>query len=183
MKLTLKNVRLAFPSLFEPSSFDGKAAAKYGAAFIFPPDHPAKKLIDDACATVAKEKWGAKADAELKKLIAADKLAIHDGDTKSDYEGYAGNYFVNTSNLTRPTIRDTDGKTDLVAADGRPYAGCYVYAFIEIYAQDNNFGKRINASLRGVQFYKDGDAFSGSPPASDDEFESLEAEGDDNDLL
>lgn len=183
MKLKIKGARLAFPALFEPTSFAGSEAKNYQAAFLIPKDHPSVKEIEDACETVAKEKWGAKADANLKQLRAADKLAIHDGDNKADYEGYAGMMFINASNKTKPTVRDLDGKTELEQADGKPYAGCYVVGHIEIWAQDNQFGKRINASLRGVQFYKDGDAFSGSPPAGDDEFESLESEGDANDLM
>jgi hypothetical protein len=183
MKLKLKNVRLAFPSLHEPSAFAGSDDKSFQAAFIFPPDHPAKKLMDDACLEAAKEKWGAKGQAEFDKLVKADKIAIHDGDSKSDYEGYEGNYFVNARSKAKPTIRDADGKTDLVAQDGKPYAGCYVVALIEIYAQDNSYGKRINASLRGVQFFRDGDAFSGSAPASDEEFEDLEADAGDVDLM
>ena len=62
----------------------------------------------------------------------------------------------------------------LTAADGRPYAGCYVIANVELWAQDNNYGKRINASLRGVQFLRDGDAFSGGGAASEDEFDEVE---------
>lgn len=184
MKLKIKGARLAFPALFEPTSFAGSDAKTYQAAFLIPPNHPSVKEIEAACEEVAKEKWGAKAEAVLKKLRVADKLAIHDGDTKSDYEGYAGNMFVNASNKVKPTVRDVDGKTELDISDGKPYAGCYVVGHIEIWAQDNQYGQRINASLRGVQFYKDGDAFSGSPPASDDEFDDLDAGGtDDDDLM
>ena len=172
MKLKLKDVRLAFPQIFVAGTFDGSDPA-FSAAFIFPPNHPAKKQLDDACLAVAKEKWGTKADAIYKAIVAADKLAIHNGDTKAQYEGYEGNYFVNARNKVRPTIRDLDGVTPLDEADGKPYGGCFVVAHIELYAQDNKYGKRINATLRGVQFYKDGDAFAGGTPAGDDEFESL----------
>ena len=73
--------------------------------------------------------------------------------------------------------------TYTVEADGLPYSGCYVNASIELWAQDNNYGKRINASLRGVQFYRDGDAVAGGGgPASEDEFDDL-AEGADADNL
>lgn len=183
MKLKLKNVRLAFPALHEPSAFAGSDDKSFQAAFIFPPDHPARKEIEAACISVAKEKWGAKWETVYKALKTADKLAIHDGDTKSDYEGYAGNFFLNARNKAKPTVRDVDGKTDLVAQDGKPYAGCYVVALIEIYAQDNSYGKRINASLRGVQFYKDGDAFSGSAPASDEEFDDLDSDDGEDSLM
>jgi hypothetical protein len=47
---------------------------------------------------------------------------------------------------------------------------------VEIWAQDNNYGKRINASLKGVQFVRDGDAFAGGGAASPDEFEDLSAD-------
>lgn len=184
MKLTLANVRLAFPQLWEPSSF-GEGKPAYGAAFIFPPNHPAKKALDEACKEVAKEKWGAKWEPIYKAIEKADKLCIHDGDTKAQYDGYEGNFFVNARNAARPSVKDVDGKTPLVQDDGKPYAGCYVYAYIELYAQDNQYGKRINATLRGVQFFKDGDAFAGSTPAGDDEFEDLAAgaDGGDENLL
>jgi hypothetical protein len=180
MKLKLVNVRLAFPQLFNATSFEEGQAKSFSAAFLFGPKHPAKKLIEDACIEVAKEKWGAKWEEQYNKLEKADKLAIHDGDKKSEYDGYEGNYFVNARNKAKPTVRDADGKTDLAEQDGKPYAGCYVNAMIEIYAQDNKFGKRVNATLRGVQFYRDGDAFSGSAPAGDEDFDDLESgEGED----
>ena len=39
---------------------------------------------------------------------------------------------------------------------------------------DNQYGKRINATLRGVQFVSDGEPFAGGQPADADEFDILE---------
>ena len=61
---------------------------------------------------------------------------------------------------------------------GRPYAGCYVNAVLEFWAQDNKFGKRVNATLMGVQFFRDGDAFSGGGAASDDDFDDVTSGAD-----
>lgn len=180
--LQLKNVRLAFPALFTATTVNGEGDPKFGAAFIFPPDHPARKLISDACKEVAKAKWGEKADDVLKAMVAGDKLCIHNGDTKADYEGYSGNYFVNANNKMKPLVIDRN-KTPLVAADGRPYAGCYVNASIELWAQDNKYGKRINASLRGVQFEADGDAFAGGGVADESDFDDISAPSDTDDLI
>uniref|UniRef100_T1HEF4 Uncharacterized protein n=2 Tax=cellular organisms TaxID=131567 RepID=T1HEF4_RHOPR len=47
---------------------------------------------------------------------------------------------------------------------------------------DNNFGKRINASLGGVQFLRDGDAFAGGGVATPDDFENM-SEGADAEAL
>lgn len=172
MKVALENVRLAFPDLWEARAFNGEGEAKFGASFLFPKDHPAVKKLEEAFETVAKEKWTAKASAVLKALRAADNICLHDGDAKAELAGYEGNYYVSARTSTRPLVIDRDRST-LAKADGKPYGGCYVNAIVDVWAQDNGFGKRINAQLAGVQFVKDGDAFSGGGAASPDEFDDL----------
>lgn len=179
MKIRLENVRSAFPVFFTPRAADPAKPndLSFSGAFIFGPDHPARKAVSDGCVALANETWGTKAPDILKGLVANDRLAIHKGDTKAQYEGYAGNYFINTRNKARPTVLDRN-KSPLVEADGKPYAGCFVNVVVELWAQDNKYGKRINASLMGVQFFADGDAFSGGGVADADDFESLEAGAD-----
>lgn len=181
MKLALKNVRLAFPELFEAKTVNGEGKPAFSATFLIDPADAQVKAINDAIEKVAHEKWGAKADAILKAMRAQDKVCLHDGDLKSTYDGFAGMLYISSRNATRPLVIDRD-KAPLVEADGKPYAGCYVNASIELWAQDNNYGKRVNASLRGVQFLRDGDAFAGGSAASEDEFDDL-AEGADADAL
>lgn len=177
MKIKIENVRLAFPALFEPKTVNGEGDPRFSAVFILDPSSVNVTLIRDAIATVAKEKWGAKADAILKELANKDRICYAPrGKTNQSgdiYDGFEGMHYINASNTARPLVLDRDA-SPLTAADGRPYAGCYVYASLELWAQDNNYGKRVNASLRGVQFYRDGDAFSGGGVASIDEFAPLE---------
>ena len=102
---------------------------------------------------------------------------LHDGDLKEQYEGFPGNFFVTARNKSRPLVIDRD-KSPLTEADGRPYSGSYVNVILDVWAQDNSWGKRVNATLKGVQFSKDGEAFSGSAPASIDSFDDVsDAEG------
>jgi hypothetical protein len=70
-------------------------------------------------------------------------------------------------------------KTFLTEADGKPYAGCYVNCALNIWAQDNQYGRRINAELVSVQFLRDGDAFSGGVRSTGDEYEDLSEGADD----
>lgn len=175
MKVTLNNVRLAFPDLWEPRAFNGEGEAKFGASFLFAPDHPAVKQINDAIDAVGKGKWAAKAPAVLKGLRSQGNVCLHDGDAKADLAGYPGNYYLSARSTSRPLVIDRD-KTPLTSADGKPYGGCYVNAIVEIWAQDNGFGKRINASLKGVQFVRDGEAFAGGVPASANDFEEVPEE-------
>lgn len=180
MKVKLKNVRLAFPNLFEPRAASDTAKPKFSATFIFPAEHPATSAIKDAMVGVAKTKWGPKAGDVYKSLKAADKLALHDGVAKSDYAGFEGNLYINASNAARVRVLEYDGTNyvDLTFADGRPYAGCYVNGVIEMWAQDHpKYGKRINASLMGVQFVGDGERLAGGAIASEEDFEPLPPEG------
>lgn len=175
MKVQLKNVRLAFPAIWEAKTVNGEGKPAFSAVLLMEPTDANAATVREALAAVAKDKWGAKADATLKALVAADKVCLHNGDAKADYEGFEGHLYVSARNPTRPTIVDRD-RSPLSESDGKPYAGCYVNASIELWAQENSYGKRINASLRGLQFVKDGDAFAGGGAASADEFEQLAEE-------
>ncbi|WP_197331155.1 DUF2815 family protein [Ralstonia syzygii] len=172
MKLKLNNVRLAFPVLFEAKTVNGEGKPAFSASFLIDPSDPQIKVLNEAVEQIAKEKWGAKADAVLKQMRAQDKVCLHDGDLKANYDGFPGTLYVSARSATRPLIIDKD-RSPLAEADGKPYAGCYVNASIELWAQDNNYGKRVNAGLRGVQFLRDGDAFAGGGAASEDEFDDI----------
>lgn len=176
MKVQLKDVRLAFPALFEAKSVNGEGEPRFSACFIIEPKSANAKALSDAIASVAKDKWGAKALTVLQALEKKDRVCFHlapktnkSGDV---YDGFEGTFHVNASNKARPTVVGPD-RSPLVASDGKPYGGCYVNAVVEIWAQDNNWGQRVNATLGGVQFVRDGDAFSGGAPVSADEFDDI----------
>lgn len=168
-KIKLQNVRLSFPSLFQKANFQG-TETKYEATFLIPKDSPVIAEIQKAIA----EKL--KTDLKGAKL-PADKICLKDGD-EIDYDGYEGNMSIKASNAKRPLVIDND-KTPLSESDNRIYAGCYVNAVIELWAQNNGFGKRINANLLGVQFFKDGEPFGDGVSASVDDFDAF---GDDDDF-
>lgn len=174
MKVKLTNVRLSFPELFEAKTVNGEGAPAFSASFLLDPADPQIKTLNTTIEQVAAGKWGAKADAILKQLRAQDKTCLHNGDLKS-YDGYAGMLYVSARNGTRPLVLDAN-KSPLTKQDGKPYAGCYVNVLLDIWPQDNNFGKRINASLQGVQFLRDGDAFAGGQPADESDFDDISAE-------
>lgn len=173
-RILLNNVRLAFPNLFEPTTVAGEGKPRYGAALLLPMDHPQLEALKAKIDAVARDKWKDKATATLAGLYKTDKVALHDGDTKPQYDGFAGMMFVsaNSQENAPPTVVD-QARNPLGAKSGKPYAGCYVNASLEFWAQDNQYGKRMNCTLRGVQFYKDGDSFSAGRPADADEFEEV----------
>lgn len=173
-RILLKDARLAFPKLFEPEQIQGQGDPKFGASLIIAPDHPQVAAIKAAMQAVAKAKWGEKAAGVYNGLSKQDRLALHDGDTKTKYDGFPGNLFISATaqENSPPTVVD-QARNPLGARSGKPYAGCFVNASLEFWAQDNKFGQRINCTLRGVQFLRDGDAFSAGRPADADEFEEV----------
>ena len=181
MKHTFQNARISFPNIFEPKASEN-GNLQFSAAFLFDPAHPGIAGLDAMIDQVGKAKWGEKWVAVKKELKAGNKLLTHDGDTKASLAGYEGNLFFNAYNTVRPTVVDRD-RTPLTAQDGKPYSGSYVNVIIDIWAQDNKYGKRINAQLQGIQFVKDGEAFSGGGTSADaSDFEEI-ADGADADDL
>ncbi len=162
-KIHLKNVRLSFPSIFHRSVFEGKEG-KYEATFLIDKDdEKTKAKIDKAIAAAIKE-------ANVK--VPSDKRCLKDGD-ESEYGGYEGNWSIKAANGKRPTLIDRD-KTPVTEDDDILYAGCYVNAIIDIWIQNNTYGKRANANLYGIQFVKDGETFGQGPVDVTDDFDDLE---------
>lgn len=176
-KIHLKNVRLSFPDLFTARAFQEGDEPKFKAAFLLGEKHPQRKEIEKAINDVATAKWGPKAKKILDGIRSnPNKFCYQDGNNK-DYDGYADHWYISASNKARPTVIDRD-RSPLTAEDGRPYAGCYVNAIIEIFAYTTS-GNGIAASLSGVQFFKDGEPFSGGRAAAADDFDDLSDQGDD----
>ena len=171
--IMLTNVRAAFLTVFVATAVNDGDKKSFSASFLMPPDHPDVAKLRAAITEVANAKWGDKAAEYLRGMIAGDKVCLHNGDTKSQYDGFPGNLFVSARSFRRPLAIAQD-KSQITEADGKLYSGCYVNAQIALWAMDNNWGKRVNAQLRGVQFLRDGDAFGGGAVANEDEFETVD---------
>lgn len=175
MKVMLKNVRLSFPDLFEAVEFKtGDGKPRFNATFLIERGSENDKKIEAAIVEAAKEQFGAK----YEKLVAGmrgnvNKFCYLDGDLK-EYDSYEGMNYLAAHSKIRPTVIDAD-KTPLTAQDGKPYAGCYVNASVDIWAQKGE-NSGIRASILGVQFFRDGDPFTGGTPADPDEFDDVSAE-------
>ena len=173
-KIKLKNVRLSFPSLFRKAQFQGEET-KYEATFMLDKGEHADEIAE----IKAQVKDAIKEHLKGAK-VPADKICLKDGD-ESGRDEYEGHYTIKCSNNKRPKVIDRD-KSPLAEDDGRPYSGCYVNAVLDLWAQNNSYGKRINANLLGVQFFKDGEPFESGSVADDDDFDEVDVEDDDFDV-
>lgn len=188
MKVKLKNVRASYPDLFVARPFDESnpnSDKSYKIDLRIPKeDKEAVKLITDAMIAAVKEQYADKAPAMYKAFKAdAKNFPLKDGDEVLNKQGepIAPGFYVLRAKRKEadgaPGVFDNkagpDGKPAKLGPDsGRIYAGCYVNASVDIWAQKGKY-QGVRCSLLGVQFAKDGEAFTGSRPASADEFESL----------
>jgi len=178
----LKDVRLSFPDLFNAVEFEkGDGKFRYNATFLVVPGSDNDKAVRAAIAEAAENKFGKKAAATLKGFENnPNKFCYVSGDTKS-YEGYAGLMALSAHRKQSDgpvgvfdSVAGADGKpARLTGSEGRPYAGCYVNATVDIYAQDGQNGG-IRCGLAGVQFWRNGDAFSGTKAADSGDFDVAE---------
>ena len=191
-RIMLKNVVLAFPALAEPQSF-GEGEPAYGAKFPIKPNSEQQKAIEAAILAEATEAWKDKAASVLKMLeedgkVAFTKKVYRSKKTGEAYQGFDGTHYLSTRNAkTQPSVYnaygdEVDGKANI---ERDAFSGAVVNASIEIWAQDNKWGRRINCSLRGVMLTGEGENFGGgSSPASANEFASFaKAKADAEDIL
>lgn len=185
-ELKLKNVRLSFPDLFEAKQYQGQGAFNYGATFLVEPGSENDKLIKAEITRISKAAWPKTWEKELAALMANPmKTAYISGDIKT-YDGYAGNMALTAKRKQedgRPVVVNRQGHPVQMGDAGTPYGGCYVHAAVEIWAQDNNYGKGIRCTLVGVMFHRDGDSFGGTKPADANVFSDLVADEEEEALV
>lgn len=163
-KIKMQGVRLSFPNLFQTAKFAQNDTGKYEATFILD-----KKIHKDVIADIIKV-IDTLSKEELKTKVAADRLCLKDGDEMGRDE-YRGMYTLKASTKKRPLVIDRD-QAPITESENRVYAGSYVNAIVTLWAQNNQYGKRINAQLDGVQFNRDGDPF-GDGAVSVNEFDAF----------
>ena len=192
MQIMLKNIRMAFPALAVPQAF-GEGEPAYGAKFVVPMKGDLLGQIEEAIAEVAREKWDTKGAGVVKMLEEDGKLCLTKKVYKSKktgeaYGGFEGAFYLSARNAsTKPTVFNQYGeelasKSDIEKA---AYSGSFVNASVDIWAQDNQWGRRINCTLRGLMTTGEGDNLGGgSAPASADDFaEMAKPKADAEDLL
>lgn len=186
MAIILNDVRFAYLFVYTAKLQKGEtdpAKARFSASLLFEPDGETHKQVIAEIERVAEEKWGARASGILKKLYAENKVCLRKGDTVTDRAGepnkdFVGRMFLRTSSgvaappvvLTRQGAEvtpETKGVLDRSDGTRSPRSGDYGQAKVNIWAQDNEFGIRVNAQILGVAFRRAGDAMGREEETAD----------------
>ena len=154
-RILLNNVRLTYPFLFTPriqKNADGVENNRYEAGLLFDKRIPEKDLFEPL---IEYAKYLYKDGGKNKTVLKFEKCFMIDGDDVN-YNGYEGMWSIKTSNQEKPDIFDFM-KEIVEKNDGNYYAGAYVDAIIQLWFQNNKFGKRINARLKAIRFRAHGE--------------------------
>jgi hypothetical protein len=193
IKVLIKDVMLGFPALAEAQSLgDGEPA--YGAKLPIDPSSDNLKLIENAIREEAKAAWKDKADAILDMLREDNKLCLVKKEYRSKstgevYEGFQNSFVLSTRNAkTQPSVFNQYGEQLEKKGDieRQAFSGAIASGVsVEIWAQDNKWGKRVNCTLLGVMLSGEGTSVGGgAAPASADDFAGLaKAKADAGDTL
>lgn len=190
--IMLKNLPMAFPALAEPQSF-GEGEPAYAAKFPIKPNSEHQKLLEDAMLAEATELWKDKGANVLSMLVEDGKTAFtkkvyRSKKTGEPYQGFEGAHYLSTRNAkTQPTVFNEYGDplTSKGDIERQAFSGAVVNASVEVWAQDNKWGRRLNCTLRGIMLTGEGENVGGgSAPAQADEFAALaKAKADADDVL
>jgi len=179
--IRLEDLTLAFPAIAEPQSF-GEGEPAYGAKFPIVIGSDQQKQIEDAILAEAENEWEDKAANVLAMLAEDAKLCFvkkiyRSKKTGEPYTGFEDCYYLSTRNAkTQPTVVDQYG--DYITTKGdierKAFSGAIVNASLEVWAQDNKWGRRVNCTLRGIMLTGEGKSVGGgSAPAEANEWADL----------
>lgn len=189
--------RASFVRLDKPKAFEDGADPRWETTFLLDPASAKGlegiKRVIKTSAELAKAAYGGIVPLALKQLAAqfipdqaapdpktkddGIEIAFYNG-SKKDYDGYDGMFVIPAHNSKlKPAVANRKGVSVDPGEEQFPYSGSYVLGSITLWAQDNKYGRRIGVNLRGVQFDKDGEAFSQGDIAPEEEFEALEDVG------
>lgn len=192
-KLMLTGVRATFLVLGEPEDYQGNKRFRWSSTGLVPYESPLKARVERALRETAAEKWGKKADAYYEAIMSDPKATCWvDGKRKPDYDGFAGHFALTAhrnQDKGRPLVFTKDKQpvykpdnTLYEGMGGKIYAGMFVNMQVEFWAQDNNNGRGLRATLLGVQAFKNGDAFGGGAAPDAGDFDEITDGADADDL-
>lgn len=176
---------------------EGSSGDKYGASILLDKETAADqiKAVRAVIARIAGEQWKGKivtVKGQSEKIVDQSNpkaervvllgVCLHDGEEKADKDGY-GDHVMYVSGSRKesdgpPRVVDKAQQDIRPEESHYPYAGCYVIASYRLWAQDNDFGKRVNAELRAVIFDKHGEPFGKGTVDLDSDFAGVDLDED-----
>lgn len=187
--LTLKRVRLSFPSLFEMKKTSEEGKPKYSVAGLMDPNTETGKAniaaVKAMQTRLAKQTWKDNWEKVL-KAMEWDRRLLRPGERATNaegdvYAGYEGMYFVTASNTRSIKVLNRDKSAAGPNDQEKFYGGCYADLVLSCYTVTDRKkgGNGIFATIEIVRWVADGEAFGAAPVDEDDYLDDLDDDEDD----
>ena len=156
-RIVIRNARLSFPHIWKKHQNNSDSKPKFEATLLIPKDSEQIAEIEEHIEEKLLEKFSS--TAKIPKAIRGDtNSCFRDGDLV-DYDGYAGHMSFKASADMQPSIlQHSEGPA--TEDMNLFYAGCYVDVSVEVWIQDNQHAKRINANLFALRHRGAGEVLS-----------------------
>ncbi len=141
--IVLKNVILNFPNVFKRNVFEGNVL-KYDGVFLIAHDSPQHNELSFMISDIIKKKWG---NSTPNKLI----VTFRDSSENEYVDSNEGDVVFKASSDYKPKVFNKD-KSEVSEDERIIVPKCVVDVAIRIWAQDNAYGKKINAELMAIKY-------------------------------
>jgi len=165
--VTGPDVKMSYLHILEPASING-SNPKYSGSFLIPRNSPDVAKIK-AAIQAAYDEGQAKLKGSGKAVppLATLKTPLRDGDAeRPGDEDYAGYYFVNANNTTKPGIVDIN--LNPIMDPDEIYSGIFGRVSLNFFAFNSNGNRGIACALLNVMKCKDGPRLGGHASAAED---------------
>lgn len=175
-------VRLSFLRVYKPKAFRAGQNERFEATALLDPSVKSHAELLKKVQATAKD-MVAKHGAEWADFEEGLCWGNGNKGKKSKYDGYKDRWWLSMSAQadSPPEVRDRGLNELKVDANGRepkiPYSGSFGIVGFTLWLQDNEYGQRVNANLKVVQYVKDGPAFGVQQVDVSQHFQALEDSG------
>ena len=157
----IRNARLSYgDSLFTPKSINGGTPC-YSGSFLLPKGDPQIEALRRIMYEMCMEQWPQKGAEIFNSMELNRYTCIKDGALKPENgDDYISAMVISANSRQNQPPYVADAQNVEQNAPGVVYSGCYVNAKLNLWVQENQWGKKVNAQVLIVVKSGDGDAFS-----------------------
>ena len=157
--ILINNVRCSFPQLYKVDVKESGQKFNPGITVLLDQKEHAASIAE----LTAEVKAVIAGNTTLaKKPPVGEKVCLRSSKSDGWRDEYPEGHLLLKAGNTKPPVVLHKDMTRMTEADDKIYSGCRVNIKVELWGQNNQYGKRVNAKLLAVQFAGDDESFDGS---------------------
>lgn len=172
-KVMIKNVRVSYVHVFEPSAITDGAKEKYSVSILIRPDDKANLDAINAAVNEAYAEGLKNPKIWNGKQPVLFKHPLRNGNEKDPDKNpeYVGMFFIGANSDDKPLV--VNRSREVISSSSEFYSGCYANVLVNFYPYKKAGNNGVACGLKGCQFVSHGEALGGGGASAND-FEELD---------